>query len=101
MRLTPLPPVVDRCSALGRAEFLWLFIGSFWAFRFAFGLEGRGPGKSSAPRPAEPVPPNTVSLVQKNQKIEPQMNRMDADGQRKNPIVISILHLRPSVFICG
>jgi hypothetical protein len=25
---------------------------------------------------------NAVSFVQKNQKIEPQMNRMDADGRR-------------------
>ncbi len=43
-----------------------------------------------------PVSRNTVSLVQKNQKIEPLMNRMDADGQRENPIVICVLHLRPS-----
>ena len=47
------------------------------------------------------VSPNAVSLVPKNQKIEPQMNRMDADGQRENPMFICVLYLRPSEFICG
>jgi hypothetical protein len=39
--------------------------------------------------------PNPVSLVLKNQKIEPQMNRMNADKQRGNPIVICV-HLSSS-----
>jgi hypothetical protein len=36
---------------------------------------------------------NAVSFVQKNQKIEPQMDRMDADGQREKPILICVLDL--------
>jgi hypothetical protein len=44
---------------------------------------------------------NPVSLVLKNQKIEPQMNRMDADEEDENAVFICVFHLRPSDFICG
>jgi hypothetical protein len=42
---------------------------------------------------------NPVSLVLKNQKIEPQMNRMNADKEDKNAVFICVFHLRPSEFI--
>jgi hypothetical protein len=45
--------------------------------------------------------PNPVSLVLKNQKIEPQMNRMNADEEDENPVFICVFYLRPSEFICG
>ena len=54
--------------------------------------------KDKHPQAAEP---NAVSLVLKNQKIEPQMNRMNADEEDENALFICVFHLRPSEFICG
>ena len=45
--------------------------------------------------------PEPVSLALKNQKIEPQMNRMNADQEDENAVFTDVLYLRPSEFICG
>jgi hypothetical protein len=49
----------------------------------------------------EGATPNTVGLGISIKRIQPQMDRMNADELDKNAVFIYVLHLRVSAFICG
>ena len=55
-----------------------------------------------APIPNSPGEmPNTVIRSLKIRRIQPQMDRINADKEAKNAVFICVFYLRPSEFICG